>query len=141
MVDKAKNEIAAIRLLELEGEAEGHLLCYFHFLQEWERFVRSAESGVSGMDAQHRVIASLAHLAHVKSEEMFEQKVSCSPGRPQPNNQPSCQCSPHDCTLVGCPFTLSAPAPLIRIAPASPPHLPCSSVPGTPTSCRTPKLW
>ena len=75
MVDKARNEIAAIRLLELAGEADGHLLCYFHFLQEWERFVRSAESGVSGKEAQHRVMQSLAHLAHVKSEAMFEAKV------------------------------------------------------------------
>lgn len=105
MVDKAKNEIAAIRLLELAGEADGHLLCYFHFLQEWERFLRSAESGVSGKEAQHRVIVGLAHLVHVRSEEMFTAKVS-SRGAPSPRHPPMLMPQP----LPAHPPPLAAPS-------------------------------
>ena len=78
MVDKARNEIAAIKQLVSTGDAMGWLLCYFHFLQEWERFLRSAESGVVGKEAQHRVLRSLAHLVHVKSERMFKEKVGAN---------------------------------------------------------------
>ena len=75
---QARNEIAAIKQLVSTGDAMSWLLCYFHFLQEWERFLRSAESGVVGKEAQHRVLRSLAHLVHVQSERMFKEKVGAN---------------------------------------------------------------
>ena len=33
LIDKSRQEMAAVRQLELTGDCEGYLLCYFHFLQ------------------------------------------------------------------------------------------------------------
>ncbi|EFN56864.1 hypothetical protein CHLNCDRAFT_144489 [Chlorella variabilis] len=43
MIDKSKTEIAAVDQLVSTGHAEGYLLCYFHFLQDWE-----LDDGLSG---------------------------------------------------------------------------------------------
>lgn len=75
MIDKAKAEMAAVRLLELTLDALGWLLCYFHYLQDWERFIRSAESGVSGKQEQHFLMLALAFLAHIQDEVLFQEKV------------------------------------------------------------------
>ena len=53
----------------------GWLLCYFHYLQDWERFIRSAESGVSGKQEQHFLMLALAFLAHIQDEVLFQEKV------------------------------------------------------------------
>ena len=75
MIDKAKAEMAAVRLLELTLDALGWLLCYFHYLQDWERFIRSAESGVGGKQEQHFLMLALAFLAHIQDEVLFQEKV------------------------------------------------------------------
>jgi hypothetical protein len=75
MIDKSKQEMAAVRQLVLTGDATDYLLCYFHFLQEWERFARSSESGLSGKGPQHRVMVELARLAHIRDEALFREKV------------------------------------------------------------------
>lgn len=40
MIDKSPTEMAAVDLLKRTGDAAGWLLCYFHMLQDWERFIR-----------------------------------------------------------------------------------------------------
>ena len=75
MIDKAKAKMAAVRLLELTLDALGWLMCYFHYLQDWERFIRSAESGVSGKQEQHFLMLALAFLAHIQDEVLFQEKV------------------------------------------------------------------
>ena len=82
MIDKSKQEMAAVRQLVLTGDATDYLLCYFHFLQEWERLVRSNECGVSGKPMQHRVLKELADLAHTRDRALFEQKVGGCISRP-----------------------------------------------------------
>ena len=75
MIDKAKAEMAAVHQLELTGDALGWLLCYFHYLQDWERYLTSSESGVSGKLAQHSLMLALACLAHITNEGLFQEKV------------------------------------------------------------------
>lgn len=75
MIDKAKQEIAAVNVLVSEGLASKWLLCYFHFLQEWERFLVSKKSGVSERGAQQLVMVMLGRLAHHKDRTVFEEEV------------------------------------------------------------------
>lgn len=75
VIDKSKAEIAAVKLLQLSGDALGWLLCYFHFLQDWERFLTSSKSGVGDRDAQHKIMLELARLAHCKEESAFKAQV------------------------------------------------------------------
>ena len=82
MIDKSRQEMAAIRQLVLTGDATGYLLCYFHFLQEWERLVRSNECGVSGKPMQHRVLKELADLANTRDRALFVHKVGGCISRP-----------------------------------------------------------
>ena len=74
MIDKSKAEMAAVRQLGLAEQAKGYLLCYFHFLQDWERFVRSAQSGVPS-EHQHRLLVHLSRVAHNEDEEVFKAAV------------------------------------------------------------------
>ena len=78
MIDKSATEIAAVQQLVLSRDALGWLLCYFHFLQDWERFIRSNESGVAEKHGQHALMLALARLAHVREEAVFQQKVCAS---------------------------------------------------------------
>lgn len=75
MMDKSSQEMAAVRQLVLTGDAIGFLLCYFHVVQDWERFVRSSESGVADKGMQHRVLVELAKLAHSRDKRLFQDKV------------------------------------------------------------------
>ena len=75
MIDKAQVEMAAVDDLKRCGEASGYLLCYFHFLQEWERFIRSAESGVTSKEMQNAAMVSLASLARLKEPTIFKLEV------------------------------------------------------------------
>lgn len=74
MIDKSPTEIAAVRQLKLTGDARGHLLCYFHYLQDWERFLTSKVSGVS-KEEKNAVMVALAELQKCGSETVFKEKV------------------------------------------------------------------
>lgn len=85
MIDNSKTEKAAVRLLVLTGDAKGFLLCYFHFLQGWERFLISKEAGVDKVE-KNEIMVALADLMHCRNEELFKKKVGrqerkhgCSP--------------------------------------------------------------
>jgi hypothetical protein len=71
MIDKSKAEMAAVR-----ESGSTFLLCYFHFLQDWERFLRSSESGVSSPEARHAVMLRLAQLKRLPDKAIFEKEVS-----------------------------------------------------------------
>ena len=102
VIDKSKTEMAAVRLLQNSGDALGWLLCYFHMLQDWERFLSSAESGVSEKKARHAIMMKLAALAHVRDKTVFQGNVSswhaCT-ATTSSMAQPPQQASPsgHDC--------------------------------------------
>jgi MULE transposase domain len=69
MIDKSTIEISAI-----ENIGAKYLLCKFHMLQEWERFLKSAESGVSGpinMEPRKRILWQLSFLQKVETETTF----------------------------------------------------------------------
>ena len=76
MMDKSRTEIAAVKQLTLSGDARLYLLCYFHMLQDWERFLSSAESGVREKGARHAILVDLAALAHQRDQKVFEEKAS-----------------------------------------------------------------
>jgi hypothetical protein len=92
MMDKSRQEMAAVRQLVLTGDAIGFLLCYFHVVQDWERFVRSSESGVADKGMQHRVLVDLAKLAHTRDKRLFEDKVGAAAHIAAPR---SCKCGGH----------------------------------------------
>jgi hypothetical protein len=68
MIDKSKAEMAALRTREIY-----FLLCLFHVLQEWQRFVRSGEGEINAVSAAtmykapvhctHDAVRTLAHEA------------------------------------------------------------------------------
>ena len=70
MIDKSKAEMAAC-----SAEGIKYLLCYFHFLQDWERFLRSASSGVREAKDRHEMICSLRQLKEQRNEAMFKHAV------------------------------------------------------------------
>lgn len=74
MIDNSKTEKAAVRQLELTRVARGFLLCYFHFLQDWERFLISKESGVGKLE-KNNIMVQLRELMHCRNEELFKKKV------------------------------------------------------------------
>ncbi|KAL4451780.1 hypothetical protein ABPG75_007442 [Micractinium tetrahymenae] len=74
MIDKSSTEIAAVRQLVLTGDAKGHLLCYFHYLQDWERFVTSKVSGVS-KEEKNGVMVAMADLQKCGSETVFKEQL------------------------------------------------------------------
>lgn len=71
MVDKAKAEMAAITSISAK-----YLLCYFHLLQDWERFLRSAASGVRSLEDRHGIMCSLRKLKEQRNEALFQHEVS-----------------------------------------------------------------
>ncbi|EFN51443.1 hypothetical protein CHLNCDRAFT_140162 [Chlorella variabilis] len=75
MIDKSKTEIAAVDQLVSTGHAEGYLLCYFHFLQDWERFLSSGDAGVPKAE-RHRIMLALARLAHMQDQAPFKQELA-----------------------------------------------------------------
>ncbi|KAL4447704.1 hypothetical protein ABPG75_004954 [Micractinium tetrahymenae] len=74
MIDKSSTEIAAVRQLVLTGDAKGHLLCYFHYLQDWERFVTSKVSGVS-KEEKNGIMVAMADLQKCGSETVFKEQL------------------------------------------------------------------
>lgn len=82
IIDNSSTEKAAVRQLELTQDARGFLLCYFHFLQDWERFIISKESAVSKLE-KNGIMVELRELMHCRSEELFKKKVgghACTAG-------------------------------------------------------------
>jgi hypothetical protein len=70
MIDKSVAEIAAIKALGAH-----HLLCFFHFLQEADRSLKTVECGIAGKDAgglRHAVVQRLILLQRVKTEALFQ---------------------------------------------------------------------
>lgn len=72
MIDKSAAEIRAIR--DLPGE-RNILLCRFHMLQDWVRFLRSSKAGVAEGD-RGAVVAALRGLADAADSQLFEQKAT-----------------------------------------------------------------
>jgi hypothetical protein len=66
MIDKSPTEMKA-----LSDCAIIYFLCYFHVLQAWERFLRSAASKVSNKDSRNSVLADVMHLAKSVDEPTF----------------------------------------------------------------------
>lgn len=74
MIDKSQTEMAAIRNVGAQ-----YLLCHFHMLQEAERFLKSGESGLSGLGNKARrvsVLLQLAQLQKIVDEDVFSVKSS-----------------------------------------------------------------
>ncbi len=75
MIDKSKAEMAAIR-----GIGAKFLLCFFHLGQDWERFLRSSESGVRNAEERHAIMLRIAHLKRQQNEALFQHEVrACLP--------------------------------------------------------------
>jgi hypothetical protein len=71
MIDKSRTEAAAIRAC---GEQFGY--CYFHFLQEWERFARSGRVGIKDATTRADLLQDLATLKRQGTEVLFKQQAS-----------------------------------------------------------------
>ena len=70
MIDKSTAEIAAIKALGAR-----YLLCKFHFLQEADRWMKTAESGVAGKtasDLRSAVVHRLIRLQFLRDKASFE---------------------------------------------------------------------
>jgi hypothetical protein len=69
MIDKSATEICALTQLGMQ-----HFLCLFHLLQDWERYLRSAESGVKLAEDRLQILADLKQLAATKELAAFNIK-------------------------------------------------------------------
>ena len=69
MIDKSKAEIKALDSLSIQW-----LLCKFHMLQDWERWVKSAFGGVHGKDSQRNIIGRIQDLVNVGDKHAFDYK-------------------------------------------------------------------
>lgn len=68
MIDKSTTEIAALTRQQCFW-----MLCLFHMLQEWERWLKSADSGVRS-DDRVAILADLKALAQERDKEIFKRK-------------------------------------------------------------------
>lgn len=72
MIDKSTIEIAAIGQI-----GSNYLLCKFHMMQEWERFLRSTESRVHGKSNEGlriQILNKLSELQKITNPAAFEAK-------------------------------------------------------------------
>lgn len=69
MIDKSKAEISALGSLGIK-----YLLCLFHKLQEWERFLKKSEAGVKDPEERVAILRALKELAQTKDMEWFKRK-------------------------------------------------------------------
>jgi hypothetical protein len=69
MIDKSKTEIAALTAVGIT-----HLLCLFHMLQDWERYLRSSESGVKDVEQRLAILTLLKELALSQDQAWFDNK-------------------------------------------------------------------
>jgi len=75
MIDKSQTEMAAVRLLVAKGFAKGFLLCYFHIMQDLERFVSSSDAAVPEKAERKRIIHAVALLTHNREKAVFNREV------------------------------------------------------------------
>lgn len=68
MIDKSATvtEILALHNCGIE-----YFLCLFHVLQAWERFVRSADGGVSNKGVRKAILTDINILARTADEATF----------------------------------------------------------------------
>lgn len=76
MMDKSKAEMAAMRKLNIH-----FLLCFFHLLQDWERFLRTCKSGVSGVSleakkARREILDDVKRLKQSSDRSIFIKRVA-----------------------------------------------------------------
>ena len=72
MIDKSKAEMAAITEI-----GANYLLCTFHVLQEWDRYLKSADSGVHGRSNQYvrdGIFKNIKSLLRIADEAAFDVK-------------------------------------------------------------------
>lgn len=67
MIDKSPTEMRA-----LEDCGMRYFLCLFHVLQAWERFVRSADGGVTSKDVRKAILADIIALAKCADAAAFQ---------------------------------------------------------------------
>jgi hypothetical protein len=68
MIDKSPMEMSVLEELGIF-----YCLCLFHVLQEWERFLRSGESGAKAQVRQG-MLQDLRDLASTANQAVFESK-------------------------------------------------------------------
>jgi hypothetical protein len=70
LVDKAKAAMSAI------GK-EGHkfILCYFHMLQDFERFAKTRDSGIKSKEERALLLLGMAALRDIDDETVFKNKA------------------------------------------------------------------
>ena len=77
MIDKSKAERSAIVSIGAK-----FLSCFFHLLQDWERFLKSSDSGVRSAEDRHDIIVNVAHLKQQHDSAIYDREVGpCSPPR------------------------------------------------------------
>jgi hypothetical protein len=67
MIDKSPTEMRALMDCGLI-----FFLCYFHVLQAWERFVRSADSGVTDKRMRGSILRDVIAVANAKDASVFK---------------------------------------------------------------------
>lgn len=74
MIDKSRTEMAAIdAVLDQQGSSPGPrwLLCYFHMVQELERFLKSGDAGVGSKPERHRILVEMMDLKFIRDKGIF----------------------------------------------------------------------
>jgi hypothetical protein len=66
MIDKSPTEMRALRDCGII-----FFLCFFHVLQAWECFVRSADSGVTNKGTRKNMLKDIIALVQAKDAKVF----------------------------------------------------------------------
>eukprot|EP00611_Tribonema_gayanum_P026463 TRINITY_DN630_c0_g1_i7.p1 TRINITY_DN630_c0_g1~~TRINITY_DN630_c0_g1_i7.p1 ORF type:complete len:600 (-),score=121.78 TRINITY_DN630_c0_g1_i7:81-1880(-) len=66
MIDKSPTEMRALDDCSIQ-----YFLCFFHVLQAWERFVRSADGGVRDQGMRKAILANIKKLAGIRDRANF----------------------------------------------------------------------
>jgi hypothetical protein len=71
LIDKAKAEISAI-----QKQGHKYLLCYFHMLQDFERFAKTRESGIKDKEERASLLQAMAVLRDIDNKVVFDNKAT-----------------------------------------------------------------
>ena len=74
MVDKSRTEMAAIDAVpDQHSSSPGPrwLSCYFHMVQELERFLKSGDAGVGSKPERHRILVEMMDLKFIRDKGIF----------------------------------------------------------------------
>lgn len=74
MIDKSRTEMAAIdAVTDQQGSSSRPrwLLCYFHMVQELERFLKSGDAGVGSKPERHRILVEMMDLKFIRDKGIF----------------------------------------------------------------------